>query len=74
VAYAVAALAIVALSLAAALLVSWAKQETLRRLQATAPAVKRWGGVVLVVVGAWFIALGVFAYSFARLFPVSPPS
>jgi len=70
----VAALAIVVLSVAAAFVVSWAKQETVQRLQSGAPTVKRWGGMVLVVLGAWFIALGVFAHTFARLFPVSATS
>ena len=45
-----------------------------KKLQAGAPTVKRWGGIVLVVLGAWFVALGVFAHAFARLFPVTPRS
>jgi len=31
---------------------------------------KRWGGRILLVVGAWLIALAVFAGFFARVFPV----
>jgi len=64
--------AIVLLAFGAAAVVSWAKQGTVQRIGASAPTVKRWGGVVLVVLGAWFIATGVFAKSFARLFPVTP--
>lgn len=73
-AYAVAATAIVLLALGAAFVVSWAKEETVARLQAGAPTVKRWGGIVLVVLGAWFVALGIFAHTFARLFPMTPRS
>lgn len=40
------------------------------RIGASAPTVKRWGGYVLVIVGLWFVALGVFADVFARVFPV----
>jgi hypothetical protein len=64
----------VVLAFAAAFSVSWAKERTVHRLQAMAPAVKRWGGAVLVVLGGWFMALGVFAQAFARLFPVTPRS
>ena len=74
VAYAVAAAAIVLLAFGSAFVVSWAKEGTVARLQAAAPSVKRWGGIVLSVLGVWFIALGIFAHAFARLFPVSPPS
>jgi hypothetical protein len=35
-----------------------------------APTVKRWGGRLLVVVGTWFVALGVFAEIFADTFPL----
>lgn len=31
---------------------------------------KRWGGRILLAVGAWFIALGIFAEFFAEIFPV----
>jgi hypothetical protein len=52
--------------------VTVARARTVERLMATGPAVKRWGGVVLVALGVWFIALGVFAGTFARVFPVTP--
>jgi hypothetical protein len=32
--------------------------------------VKRWGGVILIGVGLWFVMLSVFAVFFAGLFPV----
>lgn len=47
-----------------------AQADVLERIKVGAPSVKRWGGYVLVLVGAWFIALGIFADFFARVFPV----
>jgi hypothetical protein len=69
----VAAGAIVLLAFAAAFAVALAKGRVTDRIKAGAPAIKRWGGSVLVLVGVWFIALGVFADFFARVFPVRPP-
>ena len=66
-------MAIVALAFGAAFTVGWAQEGVADRLRAGAPSVKRWGGIVLVVVGVWFILLGVFANAFARVFPVKPP-
>lgn len=65
-----AAATIVVLVFAAALAVGLAQERVAESLQAAGPTMKRWGGWVLVVVGAWFVALGVFANAFARLFPV----
>ena len=39
-------------------------------MQATGQQVKRWSGVVLVLVGLWVLALALFADEFAELFPV----
>ncbi len=47
-----------------------AKRSTVERLGAGAPAVKRWGGHVLLLVGTWFVLLGIWAEAFARIFPV----
>ncbi len=63
-----------ALSFGAAFTVGWGQERTAERLRASAPSVKRWGGIVLMVVGLWFVLLGVFAETFARIFPVKPPS
>lgn len=51
-------------------LVVGARETVLAHARANAPAVKRWGGYVLIVVGAWFAVLGIWAESFAGLFPV----
>jgi hypothetical protein len=56
------------LSLAA--LIAAAQERTVEALRAGAPAVKSWGGRILVLVGAWLIALAVFADFFADVFPV----
>jgi hypothetical protein len=69
-AFVVAALAVVVLAFASALTVALAQERLAGRLEAAGPAMKRWGGWVLVVVGTWFVALGVLAEFFARLFPV----
>lgn len=55
---------------ALALAIAFAQERTVQSLAERAPAVKRWGGRILVLVGAWFVALGVFADFFAGLFPV----
>jgi hypothetical protein len=69
-AFVVTATVLVGLLFAAALLVATAQQQTVERLRAGTPTVKRWGGWVLIAVGGWFVILGVWAEQFARLFPV----
>jgi hypothetical protein len=58
------------LAFGAAITVAVAQERVADRLTAAAPSMKRWGGVVLVVVGLWFVALGVFADTFGQVFPV----
>lgn len=66
----VAALVLVALMFALALALATAQERTVEAMQGGAPAVKRWGGRILVLVGAWLIALAAFADFFADVFPV----
>jgi hypothetical protein len=47
-----------------------AQQRVVTAMEAGAPAVKRWGGRILVLVGTWFIVLAIFTGFFARIFPV----
>lgn len=47
-----------------------AQEHTLERMQASTREVKRWGGWVLVGVGAWFLVLAIWADFFAEIFPV----
>ncbi|CAN5850286.1 hypothetical protein BH24ACT15_BH24ACT15_17650 [soil metagenome] len=70
VAFLIAALAIVVLMFVTSFTVAQAQDSTVARLQANAPTVKRWGGLVLIAVGLWFMALAIFADFFARIFPV----
>lgn len=70
VSFAVAGAAIVALMFALALLLATAREHVVDSLQQGAPTIKRWGGRVLISVGAWLISLGVFAHFFADVFPV----
>jgi protein-S-isoprenylcysteine O-methyltransferase Ste14 len=65
-----AAVVIVVLMFVLSVVVARAQESTVARLQASAPAIKRWGGAVLLAIGACFIVLGVFADTFADLFPV----
>jgi cytochrome c biogenesis protein CcdA len=60
----------VLLAFGAALFVALAHEQVTERVGANAPAIKRWGGYILVVVGLWLVALGVFADFFAGVFPV----
>ncbi|MGH2545615.1 MAG: hypothetical protein ACRDHJ_01920 [Actinomycetota bacterium] len=69
-AFATAGVAIVLLASASALTVALAQERLARQLEAAGPPMKRWGGWVLVAVGAWFVALGVFADSFAGVLSV----
>lgn len=51
-------------------LVAGAQEVVVERLKASAPAIKRWGGALLLVVGTWMFVLGLFAEAFAAVFPV----
>ena len=53
-----------------ALLVGAAQRRTVDALKAGTQQVKRWGGVVLLSIGAWLLALALWADFFARIFPV----
>jgi len=65
-----ASLALVGLVFAAAFGVARAQDQTIERIKAQAPRVKKWGGWILVAVGSWFLTLAIFADFFAEVFPV----
>lgn len=69
-AFVVASIVLVGLVFAAAFGVAGAQEQTIERIKAQAPRVKRWGGWILTVVGIWFLVLAVFADFFAEVFPV----
>lgn len=53
-----------------AVVIGTAQDEFTSRLRAEAPRIKRWGGIVLIVVGLWSVAIGIWANYFATVFPV----
>jgi len=69
-AFAVAALAMVALVFTLALVIASANDRVAASMGESAPVIKRWGGRLLLVIGAWFLVLAAFASFFARLFSV----
>jgi cytochrome c biogenesis protein CcdA len=69
-AFANAALVIVLLMFLLALAIATAQERVIATLRAHVGEVKRWGGWILTIVGAWFIILAVFAHFFARVFSV----
>lgn len=69
-AFVVAAIVLVSLVFIAAFGIATAQDQTIERMRAHAPRVKKWGGWILVTVGAWFLTLAVFADFFAEIFPV----
>ncbi|MBW3590421.1 MAG: hypothetical protein KY393_00975 [Actinobacteria bacterium] len=58
------------LMFSAAFVSARAQDATVERIKASAPTIKKWGGVVLIGVGVWFVALAAFADFFADLYPV----
>lgn len=58
------------LMLALAFLVGAAQERVIDHLKGGTQQVKRWSGVILLMVGAWLIALALWADLFGRIFPV----
>jgi predicted histidine transporter YuiF (NhaC family) len=52
------------------LVIATAQEQLVSTLRASVTQVKRWGGVILILIGLWLIALGIWADTFARIFPV----
>jgi len=61
---------IVLLIFGLAIAIGMAQNEFVTKLRAEAPQVKRWGGVILMIVGLWTIAIGIWAEFFSQFFPV----
>ena len=53
-----------------AVLIGMAQQRVVDALKEGTQRVKRWSGAILLLAGAWLIALALWADFFARLFPV----
>ena len=58
------------LAFGVAILVGTAQQRAVDALKEGTQRIKRWSGAILLLVGAWLIALAIWADFFARLFPV----
>lgn len=69
-AFLVAAASLVVLMFALALVLATAQERTAEAMRASARTIKRWGGLILVLTGLWFVALGIFADRFAEIFSV----
>jgi hypothetical protein len=69
-AFLVAASALVVLMFTLALALAAAQERTAEALRVGAPAIKRWGGRILVLIGIWFVIIGLFADEFAGVFSV----
>ena len=61
---------IVVLMFGLAFAVAAAQDRVLSELRSRAAQIKRWGGVLLILVGAWMILLSLFSDFFASIFPV----
>jgi hypothetical protein len=68
--FANAALVIVVLMFVLAFAITSAQETVVTSVRARLGEVKRWGGWILTVVGAWFILLAIFTDFFAAIFPV----
>lgn len=53
-----------------AIMVTTAREQTIRSLRIASSSAKRFGGMVLIGVGIWFLALAIWADYFASVFPV----
>ena len=69
-AFATAALTMVLLAFTLAILIGTAQERMVDTLKEGTQRVKRWSGAVLLLVGAWLIALAIWADFFAGFFPV----
>lgn len=53
-----------------ALVTAAARERTVQAFVSGAPTVKRWGARVMLIVGAWFIIVAIFAHFFDQFFSV----
>jgi len=53
-----------------ALVIATAQEQIVGALRANVTQVKRWGGIILILIGVWLITLGIWANGFAQIFPV----
>ena len=70
VAFVAAAVVMVLLMFGLSLVIATAQEQIVGALRANVIQVKRWGGVILMLIGLWLITLGIWANTFAQIFPV----
>jgi protein-S-isoprenylcysteine O-methyltransferase Ste14 len=66
-AFAAASLTIIGLVFGLVMVISTAQKRVITKLRTSVNQVRRWGGVVLIVVGAWLIILAIFANAFVGI-------
>lgn len=69
-AFVVAGLVLIVMFVGLSFVVGRAQERTLERVRASSAQVKRWGGLILIGVGTWFVVLAIWADFFAGIFPV----
>lgn len=69
-AFVFAALPVMLLMLALSLFTATAGAQVAERLRSEITEIKRWGGYVLLLVGTGLVVLGIWAETFAQIFPV----
>jgi hypothetical protein len=69
-AFVVAALTIVLVMFGLVFAVGTSQEGVIRGLKANTHRIRRWSGVILVLVGTWLIILAIWADAFARILPV----
>lgn len=70
VAFMAAAVVMVLLMFGLSLAIATAQEQIVGVLRANVTQVKRWGGLILILIGLWLVALGIWANAFAQIFPV----
>jgi uncharacterized membrane protein YidH (DUF202 family) len=63
-------LAVALLMFGLAVTIALSQRRLVSTIKTRVHEVKRWGGWVLILVGLWLMALGIWAGFFASLFPV----
>jgi len=69
-AFVTAAVVMVLLMFGLSLVIATAQEHIVGMLRANVTQVKRWGGGILILIGLWLIVLGIWADTFAQIFPV----
>lgn len=69
-AFVTASITIILLMICVAVIVTASREQTIRSLRLATVNARQFGGILLVAVGLWFIALAVWADFFAEVFPV----